>query len=120
MRLLVKGNGRFWDPAAIDCGGDAEDRHAITDEQRRSATFLVGRFIAGEEAVTHDIQPFKTTMAEGRFGLHVLDHDPSALNQIRARVTYNHVIEGSPAVTGHHARGRPCAPGTASSPACSG
>ncbi|AFA71623.1 ribonucleotide reductase small subunit-like protein [Gordonia polyisoprenivorans VH2] len=157
LRLFVKGNGRFWDPAAIDFSRDSEDWHEITDEQRRSTTFLVSQFIAGEEAVTQDIQPFMKAMAaEGRFGdemylsqfcfeeakhtqvfrrwmdavgldddlqsfvadnpyyrqlfyeelpqsLHVLDHDPSPLNQIRASVTYNHVIEGSLALTGYHA-----------------
>lgn len=157
LRLFVKGNARFWDPAAIDFGRDALDWTEITDEQRRSTTYLVSQFIAGEEAVTQDIQPFMNAMAaEGRFGdemyltqfcfeeakhtqvfrmwmdsvgltgdlqafvadnpyyrqlfyeelpssLHALDHDPSPRNQVRASVTYNHVIEGSLALTGYHA-----------------
>jgi ribonucleoside-diphosphate reductase beta chain len=35
--------------------------------------------------------------------LSVLERDPSPLNQIRASVTYNHVIEGSLALTGYYA-----------------
>lgn len=157
LRLFTKGNARFWDPTAIDFGQDAVDWTEITDEQRRSTTFLVSQFIAGEEAVTQDITPFMSAMAaEGRFGdemylsqfcfeeakhtqvfrlwmdavgldddlqafvadnpfyrklfyeelpasLHVLERDPSPYNQIRASVTYNHVIEGSLALTGYHA-----------------
>lgn len=157
LRLFVKGNARFWDPAAIDFGRDGQDWNEITDEQRRSTTYLVSQFIAGEEAVTQDIQPFMNAMAaEGRFGdemyltqfcfeeakhtqvfrmwmdsvgltgdlqafvaenpyyrqlfyeelpasLHALDDDPSPRNQVRASVTYNHVIEGSLALTGYHA-----------------
>ncbi|MFE0748771.1 R2-like ligand-binding oxidase [Gordonia sp. NPDC058843] len=162
LRLFVKGNARFWDPAAIDFSQDAQDWAELSDEQRRSATYLVSQFIAGEEAVTQDIQPFMKAMAtEGRFGdemylsqfcfeeakhtqvfrrwmdavgltgdlqsfvsanpyyhqlfyeelpasLHILDHDPSPRNQIRASVTYNHVIEGSLALTGYHAWQKVC------------
>ena len=162
LRLFVKGNARFWDPVAIDFSQDALDWAELTDEQRRSATYLVSQFIAGEEAVTQDIQPFMKAMAtEGRFGdemylsqfcfeeakhtqvfrrwmdavgltgdlqdfvsanpyyhqlfyeelpasLHILDHDPSPRNQIRASVTYNHVIEGSLALTGYHAWQKVC------------
>ncbi|MFW0783064.1 R2-like ligand-binding oxidase [Gordonia sp. CPCC 206044] len=157
LRLFVKGNARFWDPAAIDFRQDAQDWLDITDEQRRSTTYLVSQFIAGEEAVTQDIQPFMKAMAaEGRFGdemyltqfcfeeakhtqvfrmwmdavglrgdlqsfvadnpyyrqlfyeelpasLQILDRDPSPANQVRASVTYNHVVEGSLALTGYHA-----------------
>ncbi|MAU81372.1 R2-like ligand-binding oxidase [Gordonia sp. Z-3] len=163
LRLFVKGNARFWDPAAIDFGRDAQDWTEITDEQRRSTTYLVSQFIAGEEAVTQDIQPFMKAMAdEGRFGdemyltqfcfeeakhtqvfrrwmdavglngdlqsfvadnpyyrqlfydelpasLHALDNDPSPRNQVRASVTYNHVIEGSLALTGYYAWQTVCA-----------
>ncbi|WP_238423255.1 R2-like ligand-binding oxidase [Gordonia sp. 'Campus'] len=162
LRLFVKGNSRFWDPVAIDFTQDAQDWAELSDEQRRSATYLVSQFIAGEEAVTQDIQPFMKAMAsEGRFGdemylsqfcfeeakhtqvfrrwmdavgltgdlqafvaenpyyrqlfyeelpdsLHALDHDPSPRNQIRASVTYNHVIEGSLALTGYHAWQKVC------------
>lgn len=162
LRLFIKGNSRFWDPIAIDFSRDAQDWEELNDEQRRSATYLVSQFIAGEEAVTQDIQPFMKAMAaEGRFGdemylsqfcfeeakhtqvfrmwmdtvgltgdlqsfvadnpcyrrlfyeelpesLHALDHDPSPRNQIRASVTYNHVIEGSLALTGYHAWQKVC------------
>ena len=163
LRLFVKGNTRFWDPTAIDMSRDAADWYELDAEQQRSATFLVAQFVAGEEAVTQDIQPFMKAMAaEGRFGdemylsqfcfeeakhtevfrlwmdsigltddlnpyvadnpyyrqlfyeelpesLHRLDNDPSPLNQIRASVTYNHVIEGSLALTGYYAWQRICA-----------
>ena len=69
LRLFIKGNSRFWDPIAIDFSRDAQDWQELNDEQRRSATYLVSQFIAGEEAVTQDIQPFMKAMAaEGRFG----------------------------------------------------
>lgn len=157
LRLFTKGNARFWDPMAIDFRQDAQDWTEITAEQRRSTTYLVSQFIAGEEAVTQDIQPFMGAMAaEGRFGdemylsqfcfeeakhtqvfrlwmdavgltddlqayvadnpyyrqlfydelpssLHALDRDPSPRNQVIASVTYNHVIEGSLALTGYYA-----------------
>ena len=157
LRLFAKGNAKFWDPLSIDSSQDADDWAGLNDEQRRSSTYLVSQFVAGEEAVTQDIQPFMNAMAaEGRFGdemyltqfcfeeakhtqvfrlwmdavgltddlqsyvadnpyyrqlfyeelpasLHLLDRDPSPRNQIRASVTYNHVIEGSLALTGYYA-----------------
>lgn len=134
----------------------------LNSEQQRSSTFLVAQFVAGEEAVTQDIQPFLRAMAaEGRIGdemyltqfcfeeakhmqvfrlwmdevgltsdlhpyvadnpyyrqlfyeelphsLQVLDSDPSPANQVRASVTYNHVIEGSLALTGYYAWQKVC------------
>jgi ribonucleoside-diphosphate reductase beta chain len=157
LRLFVKGNRKFWNPADIDFGADREGWESLDPEERRSATYLCAQFVAGEEAVTEDIQPFMAAMAaEGRFGdemyltqfcfeeakhtevfrrwmdavgltgdltpfvaenphyrklfyeelpesLSVLASDPSPLNQIRASVTYNHVIEGSLALTGYYA-----------------
>ena len=162
LRLFTKGNGKTWDPAALDFSADAADWAALDDDQRRSATYLVAQFVAGEEAVTQDIQPFMSAMAsEGRFGdemylsqfcleeakhaqgfrlwmdavglvddlhpyvaenpfyrqlfydelprsLQILSSDPSPLNQIRASVTYNHVIEGSLALTGYFAWQKIC------------
>lgn len=162
LRLFTKGNGKFWDPAAIDFSRDAADWAGLTDEQRRSACFLVSQFVAGEEAVTQDIQPFMSAMsAEGRFGdemyltqfcleeakhaqgfrlwmdavgltddmhayvaenpyyrqifyeelpqsLRILQTDPSPHNQVRASVTYNHVVEGSLALTGYYAWNKVC------------
>lgn len=157
LRLFSKGNANFWDPRRIDFGQDALDWAERTPEQQRSSIFLVAQFIAGEEAVTQDIQPFMRAMAlEGRFGdemylsqfcfeeakhaqgfrlwmdavgltqdihpfvaenphyrklfyeempktMRILETDPSPENQVRASVTYNHVIEGSLALTGYHA-----------------
>lgn len=162
LRLFVKGNRKFWNPADIDFSSDRADWEALNDEERRSATYLCAQFIAGEEAVTQDIQPFLKAMAtEGRFGdemyltqfcfeeakhtevfrrwmdavgltedltsfvsenphyrklfyeelpesLGILATDPSPLNQIRASVTYNHVIEGSLALTGYYAWQKVC------------
>lgn len=162
LQLFARGNSLTWNPAAIDFSDDAEHWRALSDEQRRSATYLCAQFIAGEEAVTQDLLPFVTVMsAEGRFGdemyltqflyeearhtqgfrlwldevgmdtdlhpyvaenphyrrlfydelpnsLAALDADPSPRNQIRASVTYNHVIEGSLALTGYHAWHRIC------------
>jgi ribonucleoside-diphosphate reductase beta chain len=163
LRLFVKGNGKFWNPADIDFGRDAADWATLTSEEQRSATYLVAQFVAGEEAVTEDIQPFMKAMAaEGRLAdgmyltqfcyeeakhtevfrrwmdavglttdlhpyvaenpyyrklfyeelpgsLRVLETDPSPLNQVRASVTYNHVVEGSLALTGYYAWHKICA-----------
>ncbi|GAB16993.1 hypothetical protein GOEFS_018_00260 [Gordonia effusa NBRC 100432] len=162
LRLFTKGNGKFWNPSDIDFSQDAVDWPTLNPEEQRSSTYLVAQFIAGEEAVTEDIQPFMKAMAaEGRFGdemylsqfcfeeakhtqvfrlwmdavgladdlhpyvadnpyyrqlfydelptsLGLLESDPSPLNQIRASVTYNHVIEGSLALTGYYAWQRVC------------
>ncbi|MBK1785387.1 R2-like ligand-binding oxidase [Prauserella cavernicola] len=162
LRLFVKGNKKFWNPADIDFSADRADWESLNDEERRSSTFLCAQFIAGEEAVTEDIQPFMRAMAaEGRLAdemyltqfcfeeakhtevfrrwmdavgltddlhpyvaenphyrklfyeelpesLHVLSADPSPANQIRASVTYNHVIEGCLALTGYYAWQKVC------------
>jgi ribonucleoside-diphosphate reductase beta chain len=162
LRLFVKGNARFWNPADIDFSKDSADWQTLSSEEQRSATYLCAQFIAGEEAVTEDIQPFMKAMsAEGRFSdemyltqfcfeeakhtevfrrwmdavglvddlhpfvaenphyrklfydelpgsLAVLQDDPSPLNQIRASVTYNHVIEGTLALTGYYAWQKIC------------
>ncbi|WP_019806273.1 R2-like ligand-binding oxidase [Saccharomonospora halophila] len=162
LRLFVKGNKKFWNPADLDFSADREHWESLDDEQRRSATYLCAQFIAGEEAVTEDIQPFMQAMAaEGRLAdemylsqfcfeeakhtevfrrwmdavgltgdlhsfvaenphyrklfyeelptsLGLLTEDPSPVNQIRASVTYNHVIEGSLALTGYYAWQKIC------------
>ncbi|KAA8961787.1 R2-like ligand-binding oxidase [Mycobacterium sp.] len=69
LRLFVGGNAKFWDPADIDFSRDRADWEALTDRERDYATRLCAEFIAGEEAVTKDIQPFMAAMrAEGRLG----------------------------------------------------
>lgn len=157
LRLFTKGNGKFWDPASIDFSADAADWTSFSEDEEESATRLVAQFVAGEEAVTQDIQPFMSAMAaEGRFGdemylsqfcfeeakhaqgfrlwmdelgldtdlhsvvdenpyyreifyeqlpdsLQRLASDPSPRNQVLASVTYNHVVEGSLALTGYFA-----------------
>lgn len=162
LRLFTKGNAKFWNPAEIDFSQDAEDWAALTEPQRENATYLCAMFIAGEEAVTEDIQPFIRAMAaEGRLGdemyltqfafeeakhtevfrrwmdavgltgdlhsyvagnpgyrsifyealpesLRVLEHDPSPASQVRASVTYNHVVEGTLALTGYYAWNKVC------------
>lgn len=162
LRLFAKGNAKFWDPLDLDFSRDAADWNELNSEQHRSATYLVAQFVAGEEAVTQDIQPFLRAMAaEGRLGdemyltqfcfeeakhtqvfrlwmdavgltadlhpyvadnpyyrqlfyeelphsLRVLETDPSPASQVRASVTYNHVIEGSLALTGYYAWQKVC------------
>src|SRR5580693_7844132 len=69
LKLFADGNAKFWDPAAIDFSKDREDWQALTNLERDWATRLCAEFIAGEEAVTEDIQPFMSAMrAEGRLG----------------------------------------------------
>jgi ribonucleoside-diphosphate reductase beta chain len=157
LRLFDKGNRKFWNPADIDFSQDAKDWEALGDGEREAALMLCAQFIAGEEAVTEDLQPFLQAMAaEGRLGdemyltqfcfeeakhtqvfrlwldavgvkddlhrhiennpgyraifyealpvaLKTLTDDPSPANQVRASVTYNHVVEGTLALTGYHA-----------------
>lgn len=162
LRLFTKGNAKFWNPADIDLSRERADWEGLSDEQQDSVLNLCAQFIAGEEAVTDDIQPFIRAMAaEGRFGdelyltqfcfeeakhtqifrlwldaigvrddlhhyvadnpgyralfyeelpasLRALDADPSPVNQVRASVTYNHMIEGSLALTGYFSWNRLC------------
>ena len=162
LRLFAKGNTKFWNPADIDFTQDAEDWKRLTEQEQRGVAMLCAQFIAGEEAVTQDIQPFMAAMAaEGRFGdemylsqfcfeeakhtqvfrlwldavgltgdlhqhvednpgyraifyealpesLNALHDDPSPRNQVRASVTYNHVVEGTLALTGYFAWNKIC------------
>lgn len=162
MKLFLKGNARHWNPADIDLTQDARDFAAMTDDERKYTTNLAAQFLAGEESVTQDLQPFVAAMAaEGRFademyltqfvyeeakhalafrlwfdavGLHTdlhehiecneplsqiftrelpeslyaLEGDPSPTNQIRASVTYNHVVEGCLALTGYYGWQKVC------------
>lgn len=157
LRLFDKGNRKFWNPRDLDFDQDAADWERFTDNQRENALMLCAQFIAGEEAVTQDLQPFLQAMAaEDRFGdqlyltqfcfeeakhtqgfrlwldavgitedlhryvehnpgyraifyealpmaLRSLAADPSPKNQVRASATYNHVVEGTLALTGYHA-----------------
>jgi hypothetical protein len=67
MRLFLKGNRLFWNPAEIDFTKDAEDWASMSDDERDGAAILAASFVAGEESVTQDIQPFMRAMAaEGR------------------------------------------------------
>lgn len=162
LRLLDKGNRKFWNPDVIDFSRDAEDWRNLTEAQRFAATMLCAQFIGGEEAVTEDIRPFLSAMvSEGRLGdelylqqfrfeearhtygfrrwldavgaredlhshatenpgyraifcdalpnaLYALSHDPSPANQVRASVTYNHLVEGVLALTGYFVWNRAC------------
>lgn len=162
LRLFAKGNAKFWNPADIDLRQDAEDWARLSDEAQHRVLRLCAQFVAGEEAVTEDIQPFIRAMAaEGRMGdemyltqfafeearhtqafrlwldavgaghdlhhhvdtnpgyralfyrelpesLDALSTDPSPRNQVRASVTYNHIIEGSLALTGYYAWNHIC------------
>jgi ribonucleoside-diphosphate reductase beta chain len=162
LKLFAGGNAKFWDPAAIDFSRDRADWEKLADDERDFATRLCAEFIAGEEAVTEDIQPFMAAMrAEGRLGdemyltqfafeeakhvqvfrlwldavgitddlhsylepltayrqmfyeelpdcLNALSIDPSPAAQIRASVTYNHIVEGMLALTGYYAWHKMC------------
>src|SRR6202020_13429 len=155
LKLFAGGNAKFWDPSDIDFSRDRADWERLTDTERHYATRLCAEFIAGEEAVTEDIQPFMAAMrAEGRLGdemyltqvafeeakhvqvfrmwldavgitddlheyledvptyrtifyeelpdcLNALRVDPSPAAQVRASVTYNHMVEGMLALTGY-------------------
>lgn len=163
MRLFRKGNAKPWDPATIDFSQDAKDFAAMTDDERWQTCALAAQFLAGEESVTQDLQPFVAAMAtEGRLAdemyltqfvyeeakhtqafrlwfdavgmtgdlheyiddnehymeiftkalpesLYALAHDPSPRSQVRASVTYNHIVEGTLALTGYFAWHKICA-----------
>ncbi len=64
MRLFSKGHRLFWDPSAIDLSQDAKDWAELTDDEREMALRLATLFLAGEEAVAKDIQPFMHAMSE--------------------------------------------------------
>ncbi len=162
LKLFAGGNAKFWDPADIDFSRDRADWELLSDRERDYATRLCAQFIAGEEAVTKDIQPFMAAMrAEGRLGdemyltqfafeeakhtqvfrlwldavgmtddlhgyfddlpayqqmfneelpdsLSALLTDPSPSAQVRASVTYNHIVEGMLALTGYYAWHKIC------------
>lgn len=162
LKLFAGGNAKFWNPADIDFSRDRADWDNLTDDERVFATRLCAHFIAGEEAVTEDIQPFIAAMREeGRLGdemyltqfafeeakhtqvfrlwldavgmtgdlqsyleplpayrtmfydelpdcLNALSSDASPAAQIRASVTYNHVVEGMLALTGYYAWHKIC------------
>ena len=162
LKLFAGGNAKFWDPADIDFSRDRADWQTLSDGERDIATRLCAVFIAGEEGVTEDIQPFMPAMrAEGRLGdemyltqfafeeakhtqvfrlwldavgitddlqgyfdelpsyrqmfyeelphsLHALSNDASPAAQIRASVTYNHIVEGMLALTGYYAWQKIC------------
>jgi ribonucleoside-diphosphate reductase beta chain len=162
LKLFAGGCAKFWNPADIDFSRDRADWESLSDRERDYATRLCAEFIAGEEAVTKDIQPFMTAMrAEGRLGdemyltqfafeeakhtqvfrlwldavgvsddlhsylddlpayrqifneelpesLNTLFVDPSPAAQVRASVTYNHIVEGMLALTGYYAWHKIC------------
>ena len=162
LRLFAGGNAKFWNPADIDFSRDRADWERLTDIERDYAIRLCAEFVAGEEAVTEDIQPFMAAMrAEGRLGdemyltqfafeeakhtqvfrmwldavgvtddlhgyldklpayrqmfyeelpesLDTLRIDPSPAAQVRAAVTYNHIVEGMLALTGYYAWHKIC------------
>ena len=162
MRLFLKGTSKHWNPADIDFSQDAKDFAAMTDDERRYIKRLAAQFLAGEESVTQDLQPFVAAMAaEGRIAdemyltqfvyeeakhalafrlwfdavgvaedlhehveynqpytqiftrelpdsLYALESDPGPTNQVRASVTYNHVVEGCLALTGYYGWGKVC------------
>ncbi|GAY10226.1 R2-like ligand-binding oxidase [Pseudonocardia sp. N23] len=162
MRLFAKGNARHWNPADIDFSQDARDIEAMTDDERWWTFALAAQFMAGEESVTQDLQPFVAAMAaEGRLAdelyltqfvfeeakhtdafrrwfdavgmtedlhsyiefnehymqifteelpasLYALADDPSPRNQVRASVTYNHIVEGTLALTGYFTWAKIC------------
>src|ERR1700729_1468610 len=162
MTLFAGGNAKFWNPTDIDFSRDRADWESLTDLERDWAARLCAQFIAGEEAVTQDIQPFMAAMRdEGRLAdemyltqfafeeakhtpvlrmwlgavgitddlhlylddlpayrqmfyeelpksLDTLSADASPAAQIRASVTYNHVVEGMLALTGYYAWHKIC------------
>ncbi len=109
LKLFAGGNAKFRDPAAIDFSRDRADWERLSDLERDYAVRLCAEFVAGEESVTEDIQPFISAMrAEGRLGdemyLTQFAFEEAKHTQVfrmwldaaqvRAAVTYNHIVEG--------------------------
>src|SRR5919206_74622 len=80
MRLFRKGNKKFWNPEDIDFSRDAEYGPAY-------------------DLIFKEEQP-KAMWA--------LVADPSPAAQVRASVTYNHIVEGCLALTGYYAWAKVC------------
>jgi ribonucleoside-diphosphate reductase beta chain len=69
LKLFAGGNAKFWNPAYSDFSRDRADWESLSERERDGATRICAEFIAGEESVTQDIQPFMAAMrAEGRLG----------------------------------------------------
>lgn len=69
LKLFAGGNAKPWNPADIDFSGDRADWEELDGRERDFAIRLCAQFIAGEEAVTQDIQPFMAAMrTEARLG----------------------------------------------------
>src|SRR3984893_13900695 len=69
LKLFAGGNAKFWNPADIDFSRDRADWERLNEDEHDFAPRLCAQFIAGEEAVTEDIQPFMSAMREeGRLG----------------------------------------------------
>ncbi|HEX4359508.1 MAG TPA: R2-like ligand-binding oxidase [Pseudonocardia sp.] len=156
MRLFRRGNQKFWHPDEIDFSLDSEHFAALNEHGQAAVTGSASAFMAGEESVTQDIQPFMHAMAaEGRLAdeayltqfafeeakhmqgfrmwldavgvkgdlheytqqspayeaifkdalpkaMYALVDDPSPAAQIRASVLYNHIVEGTLALTGYY------------------
>jgi ribonucleoside-diphosphate reductase beta chain len=67
LRLFVGGNAKFWNPADIDFSRDRAYWEQLSEPEHEIATALCAQFVAGEESVTQDIQPFMRAMrSEGR------------------------------------------------------
>jgi len=52
-----KAKDLMWDPRHIDCGQDQRDWAKMTIEERDLILRVGSLFLAGEEAVTHDLAP---------------------------------------------------------------
>lgn len=66
LRLFQKGNAKFWNAADIDFSSDAKEFQSLSEDEQDTTVRLATLFMAGEESVTHDIQPFiRAMIAEG-------------------------------------------------------
>jgi ribonucleoside-diphosphate reductase beta chain len=68
MRLYEKAKRHgTWNPSDLDFTADKEHWDALSAVEQKSLLFFISQFVAGEEAVTTDIVPLITTVAnEGR------------------------------------------------------
>jgi len=64
---VPQGQQEVLEPEDIDFSRDVEDFAAMTEEEQHITCVLASQFMAGEESVTQDLQPFMQAMAaEGR------------------------------------------------------
>ncbi|GDY30182.1 R2-like ligand-binding oxidase [Gandjariella thermophila] len=101
----MSGEDRFGDVMYLTQSGFEEARHAEAFRRWLDAVELAGDL----QRHVLDNPGYRTLFCEALpEAMRALDDDPTPANQVRASVTYHHIIEGTLALTGHLAWSRLC------------